>query len=120
VKVRRAAYIPILWRVLRNSRRPDAPGFSARFAALPRLVRDTVTGRYRGVSRGWLGLVALAVVYIVSPVDLVPEAFLTVFGLADDVAVIAWVAAAVLVETDRYLEWERSRPLVVKGAVVRP
>ena len=51
--------------------------FTARLAALPRLVRDVLRGRWDGVSRGRLALMAVAVVYVVSPVDLLPEAILT-------------------------------------------
>jgi hypothetical protein len=32
-------------------------------------------------------------------------------GLGDDALVAAWLAGAFLVETDRHLSWERSRPL---------
>ena len=68
--------------------------------------RSAVTGAYPGLGRGRLALMAAALVYIVSPIDLVPESFLLVLGLADDVAVAAWLTAALLVETDRFLTWE--------------
>ena len=43
---------------------------------------------------GWV-FVAFSVLYFVSPVDILPEAFLGPFGLFDDVgAVIAGIAAA--------------------------
>ncbi len=51
-------------------------------------------------------MVALALAYLVSPVDLVPEAFLALLGLGDDALVAMWLGGAFLAETDRYLEWE--------------
>ena len=34
---------------------------------------------------------ALALVYIISPIDLIPEAFLMGLGFADDIALAIWV-----------------------------
>ena len=103
-------------------------GLMARLSALPRLVRDVLTGRYVEVSRGRLLLMALAVLYIVSPIDLVPEALLTIPGMVDDVAVAGWLVSAVLGATTAYLAWEGSTPTsatmddprVVPGEVVTP
>ena len=36
-----------------------------------------------------------------------PELFLPLLGLVDDAFVLAWLAGAVLLETERYLDWER-------------
>jgi uncharacterized membrane protein YkvA (DUF1232 family) len=102
----------------------------ARISAFPRLVRDVATGRFVEVSRGRLLLMGLAVLYIVSPVDLVPEVFLTLPGLVDDVAVAGWLVSSALGATAAYLAWEGSGPgaarstsgdpRVVPGEVVTP
>lgn len=63
--------------------------------------------RYDGLWR--LGLMAAALVYVVWPVDLIPELFLAPIGLIDDAVVVTWLAGAVLSETGRFLEWERRR-----------
>jgi uncharacterized membrane protein YkvA (DUF1232 family) len=84
-----------------------------RFRALPRLLRGAVTGRYPAVSRARLGLIVLALAYLVSPVDLVPEAFLALLGLTDDAVVALWLGGAFLAETDRYLAWERTQRALV-------
>jgi uncharacterized membrane protein YkvA (DUF1232 family) len=103
----------------------DGPtGFMARLASVPRLVRDVLRGRYDGLSRRRLLLMALAVVYIVSPVDLLPEAILTIPGLADDAAVAAWLIAAFVGATTAYRSWENGHmspgqdPRVVPGEVI--
>lgn len=113
---RRGALV-VAWRVLTASRRPGAPGLRERLEALPRLVRASLTGRYRGTTRSRLLLLAAALGYLVSPVDLVPEALLGPLGLLDDVGVAAWLAGAVLVETDEFLDWEHRAPRVVAGTV---
>ena len=112
IPVRRILALRALWRVLAEGHRPGAPGFGDRFRALPRMAGGSLTGRYPVLSRGKLALLVLAVAYLVSPVDLMPEAVLGPLGLGDDALVAAWLAGAFLVETERYLRWEeRSRPL---------
>ena len=105
-------------------------GLMARLSAFPRLVRDVLTGQFAEISRGRLLLMGLAVLYIVSPVDLVPEALLTLPGMVDDAAVAAWLVSAVLGATTAYLTWEghgttasssaAADPRVVPGEVVTP
>ncbi|MCI1261341.1 MAG: DUF1232 domain-containing protein [Tetrasphaera jenkinsii] len=92
---------------VRSATRPGSPGFGDRLAALPRLIRATRSGQYAGTSVGRLAMLAVAAAYIVSPVDLLPEGALFVFGLADDAMVLSWLAAAFLTETESYLAWER-------------
>jgi uncharacterized membrane protein YkvA (DUF1232 family) len=75
-------------------------------ASIPRLVRDVLSGRYDGLSKGRLALMLLAVLYVLSPVDLLPEGFLPLVGLADDAAVAAWIVAAIFGATTAYRSWE--------------
>ena len=81
--------------------------------------RPGLTGRYPGISKTRIAMALLGVLYVVSPVDFMPEILLGVFGLGDDALVAAWVAGAVLGETDAFLRWEADRRRVVVGQVVR-
>jgi uncharacterized membrane protein YkvA (DUF1232 family) len=87
------------------------PSIGTRLAALPRMFTATARGEYDGGLR--VALMAAATAYVVSPIDVIPEAFLFVFGLVDDAVMIAWLAGTVLSETERFLEWERQRDRVV-------
>jgi uncharacterized membrane protein YkvA (DUF1232 family) len=106
-----------LWRALLAGNRPGAPAIPDRLRALPRMVGHAVVGRYPGLGLARLALIAVAVAYLVSPVDLVPEAFLSVFGLGDDAVVAMWLGGVFLVETQRFLEWERARMPLPDGSV---
>jgi uncharacterized membrane protein YkvA (DUF1232 family) len=107
LRPRRLAAFTALWRAI--SRGPDgAPGLGERVRAVPRMVREAVSGRYVALGRGRLAMLGLALVYLVSPLDLIPEAFVPLLGLADDGVVALWLAGAFLAETDRFLAWERS------------
>jgi uncharacterized membrane protein YkvA (DUF1232 family) len=77
------------------------------------MLRGAVSGRYPALSRGRLGLIALGLAYLVSPVDLLPEVVLPLLGFADDGVVALWLGGAFLAETERFLAWEREQPAVV-------
>jgi uncharacterized membrane protein YkvA (DUF1232 family) len=84
----------------------DGPlGFGQRVASLPGLVRDTLNGQYDGLGRGRLAMMAVALIYIVAPIDFVPEALLTIPGLLDDAAVAAWLIASLMGATTAYRAW---------------
>ena len=92
------------------------PSVAKRVAALPRMIKASARGEYDGGMR--VALMAAATVYVVSPVDFIPEAMFLLVGLADDAVMIAWLAGSVLSETARFLEWERARAAVLPGSVV--
>lgn len=107
----RILVLTTVYRALRVAMKPGGPGLPTRLAALPRLARETLAGRYAGLTAGRLALMAAAVAYIVSPVDLVPEGAFLMLGLADDAMVLGWLAAAVVTETETFLDWEKGAPL---------
>ena len=109
--LRRRMALTALLRVFK----PGTPGLGRRLAAIPRMIRATMRKEYDGGGR--LAMMTFASIYIVSPIDFVPEAFLLWFGLLDDAAVAVWLAGAVLSETDRFLAWEKRRDQVIPGRV---
>lgn len=114
--LKRTAAFAALARALTTGVR-GGPSLGRRLAALPRMIRATARGQYDGGLR--LAMMAAAAAYVASPVDLVPEAFLMVLGLADDAVMVTWLAGSVLAETERFLEWEARRESVIRGHVVR-
>jgi uncharacterized membrane protein YkvA (DUF1232 family) len=119
VATKRVAALTALWGALRAARRPGSPGIGAHVAAVPRMLAAGLTGRYPGMSKSRIALALVGVLYVVSPVDFMPEILLGVLGLGDDALVAAWVAGAVLAETDAFLRWEAERRRVVVGQVIR-
>jgi len=111
---RRLAALRTLWRAVTASRRAGAPALGELASAVPRMAGNTLSGRCRQLTRGKLALLVLAVAYIISPVDLVPELVLGPIGLIDDGALALWLAGALLTESERFVDWERAgRPVVV-------
>jgi uncharacterized membrane protein YkvA (DUF1232 family) len=114
-KSRTFAYVAAVTRALRVATRPGGPSLGDRAAAVPRLVRAVASGDYSGASVGRLALIAAGIAYVVSPVDLMPEAVLGVFGLADDAVVLGWVTTALVEETEKFLSWELSSGRATAG-----
>ena len=108
--LKRTAAFTALARALMSGAR-GGPSLGKRLAALPRMLGATARGEYDGSMR--LLMLTAATAYVVSPSDVLPEAFLFVFGLADDAVMITWLAGAMLSETERFLEWEKERARVV-------
>jgi uncharacterized membrane protein YkvA (DUF1232 family) len=100
--------------------KPGTPGVGQRAAAIPRMIRASLRGEYDGKLR--MLLMAAAGLYIISPLDAIPEAAFLFLGLIDDAFVVTWLAGALLSETERFLEWEKSMgrgPRVVVGQARR-
>ncbi len=110
--LKRAAAFSALAKALMSGAR-GGPSMGRRMAALPRMIKATAKGEYDGGLR--VAMMAAATAYVVSPIDVIPEAFFFIFGLADDALMITWLAGSVLAETERFLEWERQRGHVVVG-----
>ncbi|GAA1507633.1 hypothetical protein GCM10009827_022250 [Dactylosporangium maewongense] len=107
----------LAWTALLRVFKPGTPGLGKRLSAIPRMVKATVKGEYDGGTR--LALLAASAVYIVSPIDAVPELFLLVLGVVDDLAMATYFAGALLDELERFLEWEKQRDNVIPGHVVK-
>jgi uncharacterized membrane protein YkvA (DUF1232 family) len=108
--LKRTAAFTALAKALMSGAR-GGPSIGKRLAALPRMFAATARGEYDGGVR--VALMAAATAYVISPLDLIHEAFLFVFGLVDDAVMIAWLAGTLLSETERFLEWEKQRDRVV-------
>ena len=74
---------------------------------LLRLVRAYATGQYRDVSGKNIALAVAAVVYLVSPLDVIPD-FLP-GGFTDDAAVVGFVIRKIGTELARFQAWEETQ-----------
>lgn len=76
-------------------------------AVFVRMIKAHFGGRHK-LSTSTVGLIVLALVYFLSPIDIIPD-FLGFFGFADDLSVILAVYAKVKDEIDQFLDWERTQ-----------
>ena len=69
------------------------------------LIRDFWNKSYREVPWWTIGAVVTALLYVLNPVDIVPD-FIPFFGLLDDAAVISACLFLVEKDLDRYRSWK--------------
>ena len=70
------------------------------------MVSDSVTGKYQGVAKSTLALLAGGLAYLALPIDLVPD-FIPVAGWVDDAAVLAWIFKRCADEFQKYKAFKR-------------
>ena len=71
------------------------------------MVSDSVTGKYKGVSKSTLALLAGGLAYLALPIDLVPD-FIPVAGWMDDAGVLGWIFARCADEFKKYKDFKNS------------
>ena len=64
--------------------------FISRIKVLGRMSKAYANGSYRGIPRKSILIIVGALIYFVTPIDLVPD-FIPITGLLDDFTVIVWV-----------------------------
>ncbi len=74
------------------------------------LVKDYWTGEYRTIPWWALSAIVFALLYVVSPVDLIPD-FIPVIGYLDDAAVVSVCLKLVEQELQTYKAWKEKREL---------
>lgn len=72
-----------------------------------RMIKAHFNGQHK-MEFSTLGLIVLALVYFISPIDLIPD-FLGVIGFVDDLSVVMAVYAKLRIEVEQFLEWERTQ-----------
>jgi uncharacterized membrane protein YkvA (DUF1232 family) len=76
--------------------------------AMVRVVRDYQRGDYRDMSRPKLLIIIAAIIYFVSPFDVIPD-WIPVLGHIDDAFVVSLALKSVRTELDTFMAWETAR-----------
>lgn len=78
------------------------------FQQLYRMIRAAVSGEYHGIEKKTLVGGVAVLLYLVSPIDLIPD-FIPVLGMLDDAALLAWFLTGIKTELDHFLAWETAQ-----------
>ncbi len=70
-----------------------------------RLLRAWATRRYRVVPWRTLGMLALVIVYVISPLDIIPDV-IPGFGVVDDAAMLGLLVRSLMKDTRAFRRWE--------------
>jgi uncharacterized membrane protein YkvA (DUF1232 family) len=76
--------------------------------AMIRLIRDYHRAEYRDISETNLQIIIAAILYFVSPFDVIPD-WVPVLGHIDDAFVISLALKSVRLDLDTFMAWETAR-----------
>lgn len=82
--------------------------FSEKVRAFFRMLTKTRTGEYKPSYKN-LFMAGLSLFYIISPIDLIPEALFGPFGLIDDFGILLFGMKFVKKEIFKFIEWEMTQ-----------
>jgi uncharacterized membrane protein YkvA (DUF1232 family) len=81
-------------------------GLQDHLLALGRMLNAWYRQEYRNISPATVATLIAAVIYIVNPLDLVPD-FLPFIGQIDDLLIISLVIRRLNKEIERFMAWEK-------------
>ena len=81
--------------------------FSDKVYTVIRMLKAQITGEYTHFPWRSLLLMAGALLYFITPTDLLPD-FMPVFGFTDDIAIMVWVYNSLREEIELFENWENT------------
>ena len=74
------------------------------------VLKDWVSGEYKELPKRSLVILTAALLYFITPTDLVPD-FIPLSGYLDDATVIAFVYSQITKDLDEYKAWKEARKM---------
>lgn len=76
------------------------------------LIRDYANGDYKSIPKSSIIAVAAALLYFISPLDVIPD-FLVGLGFVDDAFILSLVYKQVVKELDKYQIWKNGQKAII-------
>lgn len=74
---------------------------------LVRLIRSYASGEYRAIPTSTIISGLAVLLYVLSPIDLIPD-FIPVIGFLDDLSLVSWFVGKFHGEISKFREWEKA------------
>ncbi len=81
--------------------------FIRQLQLLIRMVKAHFSGEYHAFSMPTILSVIFALVYFITPIDLIPD-FIPALGLSDDISIVYFIFKSISDDIERFEEWESS------------
>lgn len=82
---------------------------------LTKMIRASAIGSYTGLERTKIAMMIGAVIYFISPLDIIPD-FLPFFGYLDDASLLAWLFSTLSEELAQFETWLKLQSNNLEGA----
>lgn len=86
--------------------------FTEQIGTLMRMIQAYYTGSYREFPWKSIVMFAGALLYFVTPFDIIPD-FIPALGLTDDISIVLWVMNSFSEDIDRFREWESTSVVIL-------
>ena len=99
---------------------PSDHSWGSRITGIPRMIRAVFSGEWKEGSKIGVSASLAGLLYVLSPIDFIPEGLLAIFGLGDDLIVGTLSAVYLMKSTDRYLTSSVESPSgdIIQGTVL--
>lgn len=81
--------------------------FSEKVYVMIRMVKAQISGEYREFPWRTLAMMVGALIYFVTPMDLIPD-IIPILGLTDDISIVYWIYKSVQEDIEKFENWERT------------
>jgi uncharacterized membrane protein YkvA (DUF1232 family) len=81
--------------------------FTEKVSLMIRMLKAQFTGDYRDFPWKSLVMIAGALIYFITPFDLIPD-FIPALGLTDDATIVYWIYQSLQVDVDKFKQWENT------------
>lgn len=86
---------------------PQVRELTEHVEVLYRMVKAHINGTYIGLSSRSVGMIALGLIYFITPVDLIPD-FIPFIGYVDDMSVLLAVGKSLQTDIVKFRVWENT------------
>ena len=85
----------------------ERSNFVGQLQLLVRMVRAHFSGEYSAFSIPTILSIVFALVYFITPIDMIPD-FIPGLGLSDDISIVYFIFRSITDDITRFQEWESS------------
>ncbi|MBD7913378.1 MULTISPECIES: YkvA family protein [Clostridium] len=78
--------------------------YASDIACMVSLVRRYINKEYTDIPIGTIISIVSTFIYIISPIDLIPD-YIPVVGYIDDIAILSWVLKSINSDVEEYKKW---------------
>lgn len=78
--------------------------FARDLQSVVKMLRAHISGEYRAFSVRSIVMLVFALIYFITPIDLIPD-FIPALGFSDDISILIFVFRSIKDDIDDYKEW---------------
>lgn len=79
------------------------------FTGLPRMISQIFKGKYNPKNKFNFLLGILSILYVISPIDFIPEIAIGPIGLLDDLVILGFGIKKIISEISTFIDWEKTQ-----------